>query len=64
MNPDLVSMALLFLSGALVLATKLLPVSPELMPWLIYGSAVIDLALGIFYGRSGIRKFRASRAAK
>jgi hypothetical protein len=39
-------------------------VSPDLLPWLVYGSAVIDLALGIFYGRSGIRQFRAARAAK
>lgn len=58
--------ALVFLSGVLTLATQMLAVSPDVTKWILFGAAVVDLALGVFFGRSALtaRRARLAKAAK
>ena len=58
-----VYMVLMFLSGAMTLALKVLPVTPELQPWLIFGAGLIDIAMGIMFGRTALRMRSARLAA-
>lgn len=56
---------LTFLSAGLVLAVKMLPMlSPDLQTYFLFGSALIDLALGVFFSRAGFRLWRARSRAK
>lgn len=61
MNQQLWIAVLTFLAGVVVLASQILPVSPELMPWLTFAVAVINLALSVFFGISGYRVRQAAR---
>ena len=61
MNRDLWIAALLFISFALTLATKALPLSPDIIPYMTYASALIDAALTIFFGYTGVKAVRAAR---
>ena len=61
MNRELWVSGLSFVATLVVLALQLLPVSPELVPWLTWAVAAINAALGIFFGVSG---FKARAAAK
>jgi hypothetical protein len=63
MNQQLWIMVLTFVAGVLALASQMLPVSPELVPWLAFLVAVINLALAIFFGVTGLRT-RAELKAK
>lgn len=52
--------ALTFISALLTLAVNMLPMAPDVKTWLLFGSAAIDLALTVFFGRMALRL----RAAK
>ena len=52
-----------FLAGVILLAMKILPVSPDLALWLTFAVGVINLALAIFFGVAGF-KARAAKATK
>ena len=64
MNKELWTMVLTFLAGVLALASQMLPVPADLVPWLAFGVAVINLALAIFFGVTGFKVRAAARAAK
>lgn len=59
-------MVLTFIAGMLALASQMLPVPPELVPWLAFAVAVVNLALAIFFGVTGyqVRKEARLKAAK
>lgn len=58
--------ALVFFSGVLTLATQMLALSPDTTKWVLFGAAVVDLALSVFFGRSALiqRRARLAKAAK
>ncbi len=62
MNQQLWVAVLTFLAGVIVLASQLLPVTPELMPWLTFAAAVVNLALAVFFGVQGINVRREAKA--
>ena len=64
MNQQLWVSLLTFLAGVAALASQMLPVPTELVPWLTFGVAVINLALGVFFGVTGFRARAAAKAAK
>jgi hypothetical protein len=61
MNKELWVSLLTFLAGIIVLAGQMLPVSPDLAPWLAFGAAVINLALATFFGVAGARAAKAAQ---
>ena len=61
MNKELWIALLTFVATVITLASQMLPIPPELVPWLIFAVAVINAALAIFFGVTG---FRARQAAK
>ncbi len=63
MNEQLWVAVLTFLAGVIVLASQILPVTPELMPWLTFAVAVINLALAVFFGVQGWRIRSAKKQA-
>ncbi len=57
--------ALLTFAAALIVgAMKILPVSPDLVPWLTFVVFGINLALAIFFGVASYRQYKARNAAK
>lgn len=61
MTKELWIALLTFLATVLGLATQMLPLPPEVIPWLVFAVAVINAALTVFFGVAG---FRARAAAK
>lgn len=62
MTKELWVALLTFLAAVITLASQMLPVSPELQPWLLFAVAVINTALAIFFGVTGFRARQAARA--
>jgi hypothetical protein len=63
-NPQLWVSLLSFLATLIVLALQLLPVPPDLVPWLTWAVAAINAALTVFFGVTGYRARAAAKAAK
>lgn len=63
MTKELWVSLLTFVAGVLALATQLLPVPPDLIPWLTFAIAVINLGLSVFFGVAGFRARAAAKAA-
>lgn len=57
-----IMMGLTFVGALLTLALQMLPVTPELKPWLAFGAAAVDVALTIFFGRAALKARSAARA--
>jgi ABC-type Na+ efflux pump permease subunit len=53
---------LLFLATVITLATQMLPIPANIMPWLIFAVAAINAALTIFFGYAGIKARQAAKA--
>ncbi len=62
MNKELWIAVLTFLAAVITLGSQMLPVPPELAPWLLFAVAVINAALAIFFGVAGFRVRAAAKA--
>lgn len=62
MNKELWIALLTFLAGVLALASQMLPIPANVVPWLAFGVAVINLALAVFFGMAGYRVRAEARA--
>lgn len=61
MTKELWVALLTFVATALTLATQMLPVPESITPFLLYGVAVINAGLAIFFGVTGLRARAAAK---
>jgi hypothetical protein len=64
MNRELWVSILTFAAMLITLAGQFLAVPPDLEPWLVFSVAVINAALAIFFGVTGIKTRNAAKAAR
>ena len=64
MTKELWIALLTFVAAALTLATQMLPVPPNVLPYLLYAVAVINAGLTVFFGYTGIKTRQANRQVK
>ena len=64
MTKELWIALLTFIAAALTLATQMLPIPPNVLPYILYGVAVINAGLAVFFGVTGVRARNAARQLK
>jgi hypothetical protein len=64
MTKELWIALLQFVSGVVILGGQVLPLPPEVQPWIAFAVGVINLALSAFFGVQGFRARAAAKAAK
>ena len=64
MSKELWIALLTFAAGVITLATEMLPIPQNVAPYLLFAVGVINLAMAVFFGVTGVRARNAANQIK